>query len=122
MVRGPKNITNMNECAFRIGVVGNDEKSIQEILDSAPPGYSSKEQTANSVRPIFEDLNAMRAYRNGCIISGIKERPKTQGQLEVICSSRKLYCIGCGFNKEKGCDVPVELYRKVSVNGVGSRE
>lgn len=100
MIRSPKNITNMNECAFKIGIDGNDEKSIQEILDSSSPGYRSKEQTPNSVRPIFEDLGAMKAYRNGIILSRLESG-------DVDRNFRNKYCYKC--NLQKSCYVPDKI-------------
>lgn len=97
VIQNPKNVKDKDRCAFGIGVEGN-------ILI-----------------PIPENLSALKALGIGYAIS-IIEKLKGKGYEDFICEYRKKYCIGCGFNKYEGCEVPVELYRKVSVNGIGSRE
>jgi len=122
MIRNPKNITNKNECAFGIGVEGNPEKSIQEMLDSKPSGYRSKEEIPNSVSPIFEDLTAMNAFGKGYAISQFGKETKTKEETKLTCSSLQEYCIGCGFNKDEGCGIPLDLYEMVSANGLRRRD
>ncbi|MBU3957746.1 MAG: hypothetical protein KKB25_01595 [Nanoarchaeota archaeon] len=102
LIRSPKNITDINECAFKIGVEDNPEKSIQKILDSKSSGYRSKEDTVNSVRPVFEDLNAMKAYRDGIILLTLERG-------DVDSNFRNKYCYKC--NLQKGCDVPDKIER-----------
>lgn len=122
LIREPKNITDMNECAFKIGVEGNTEKSIQKILDSKPSGYRSKEETVGSIRLLFENMEALNALGKGYAISLIRSSNVIEGKTNFICSSRQDYCIGCGFNKPEYCDIPAQLYGMVSANGLFRRD